>query len=399
MSFTTRFAVLALALITAVQGGPLVNIKSTTAEKVPNGYIVSLKPGARLNAHRDILRNFARGDSDVKYEWPNLNAIAGKFSDEALQAFRESDDVAAIEHDTIGGVDAIVTQTGAIWNLQRISQVPKLTSNDTNARNYNYTYDDSAGEGVDIYVIDSGIQLNHTEFGGRASWGKTFGGYGDNEDGLGHGTHVSGTAAGATFGVAKKANLTAVRVLDDNGAGVVSDTIAAVDWVTEQATTVTHRPSIGTISLHFSPSDVLDAAVTNAINAGVHITASAGNAASLSSTQSPARAEAIITVGAANILDAKSTYSNYGPGVDIFAPGDNILSSYIGSSNNATEVLSGTSMSTPHVAGLVAYLIGLEGNKPPREVLARLKEFSPDGILTGVPSDTINELANNGANL
>ncbi len=190
MSFRTRFAVLALALITAVQGGPLINIKSTAAEKVPNGYIVSLKPGARLNAHRDILRNFAREDSDVKYEWPNLNAIAGKFSDEALQALRESDDVAAIEHDTIGGVDAIVTQTGAIWNLQRISQVAKLTSNDTNARNYNYTYDDSAGEGVDIYVIDSGashdfhvarvcmlkacagIQLNHTEFGGRASWGK-----------------------------------------------------------------------------------------------------------------------------------------------------------------------------------------------------------------------------------
>ncbi|KAI0760470.1 peptidase 1 [Fomes fomentarius] len=388
MSFSARFAALVLAFVAAVQAGPLVNIKSTHgAQIVPNGYIVSLKPGAALAAHRNILRNFKREDSDVAYEWPSLNAFAGTFSDDALQALRESEDVVAIERDTIGGVDAVVVQTDAIWNLQRISQVAKLTSNSTSARNYNYTYDDSAGEGVDIYVIDTGIHLNHTEFGGRASWGKTFGGYGDNEDGYGHGTHVAGTAAGTTFGVAKKANLKAVRVLDSNGSGRVSDTIAAVDWVTEQATTVTHRPSIGTISLRFSPSDVLDTAVTNAINSGVHITASAGNAASLSSTQSPARAEAIITVGAVSIADRISSYSNYGPGVDIFAPGDNVLSSYIGSSNNETA------------AGLVAYLIGLEGDKPPREVLARLKEFSPDGILTGIPSGTINELANNGANL
>lgn len=157
MSFSARFAALVLAFVAAVQAGPLVNIKSTHgAQIVPNGYIVSLKPGAALSAHRNILRNFKREDSDVAYEWPSLNAFAGTFSDDALQALRESEDVVAIECDTIGGVDAVVVQTDAIWNLQRISQAAKLTSNSTSARNYNYTYDDSAGEGVDIYVIDTG---------------------------------------------------------------------------------------------------------------------------------------------------------------------------------------------------------------------------------------------------
>ncbi|KAI0752522.1 subtilisin-like protein [Daedaleopsis nitida] len=401
MSFRLRLAALALAFVSAVQAGTLgslVQIKAAKGPVVPNAYIVTLKPSAQLSTHRDILRTFQRAESDVKYEWASLHAFAGTFSDDALLALRQSDDVAAIEPDTVGGVDALMTQTDAIWNLQRISQVAKLASNSTTARNYMYTYDDSAGAGVDIYVVDSGVNVNHTEFEGRASWGTSFGGY-PVGDGFGHGTHVAGTAAGKTFGVAKKANIIAVRILSNNGSGQMSDCVAAIDWATQQATTLTFRPSVITISLHFPPSDVLDAAVTNAVNAGVHLTASAGNGASSWDTQSPGRAAAAITVGATDINDEMSYYSNFGAGVDIFAPGDSILSSYIGSSNNETVVMSGTSMSTPHVAGLVAYLVGLEGNKPTSEILARLKEFSPDGILTGVPSDTNNELADNGATL
>lgn len=188
MLFTARLSALVLAIVTAVQAVPLVNIASTTARTKPNGYIVSLKPNARRNVHRSLLSSFAAEDSEVVYEWPELNAFSGTFSESALQALRESGEVAAIEPDTYGGVDELVTQTGAIWNLQRISQVPKLANNDPNALVFNYTYDDSAGAGVDVYVVDTGrfpcandastvanslagIHLTHNEFEGRARWG------------------------------------------------------------------------------------------------------------------------------------------------------------------------------------------------------------------------------------
>lgn len=171
MSFGLRLAALALALVGAVQAGPLVQIKAAKGPVVPNGYIVTLKPSASLAAHRDILRTFKRDESDVKYEWASLHAFAGTFSDDALLALRQSDDVAAIEPDAVGGVDALVTQTDAIWNLQRISQAAKLASTNTTARNYTYTYDDSAGEGVDIYVVDSGMcLLGRLRYGGGRFW-------------------------------------------------------------------------------------------------------------------------------------------------------------------------------------------------------------------------------------
>ncbi|KAI0716852.1 peptidase 1 [Earliella scabrosa] len=400
MLFTARLAALALAFVGAVQASPMVNLASTTGRAKPNSYIVSLKPNAQRNVHRSILSSFALSESEVAYEWPELNAFSGTFSEDALQALRESGEVAAIEPDTVGNADALTTQTGTIWNLQRISQLEKLATDDEYSTIYNYTYDDSAGAGVDVYVIDSGISISHKEFEGRASWGNTFGGDWPETDGLGHGTHVAATVAGKTFGVAKKANVIAVRVLDDDGFGNLSDCIAAVQWVIEQVTTVTHRPSVMTLSLRYDPSDILDAAVTQAIDMGIHVTASAGNANRWSSSQSPARAEAIITVGASDIFDARAIFSNFGPGVDIYAPGANIRSAFIGGpSDNAEMVMSGTSMATPHVAGLVAYLIALEGDKHPHEILTRIKEFGPDGILLDIPADTNNELINNGATL
>ncbi|KAI0760450.1 peptidase S8/S53 domain-containing protein [Fomes fomentarius] len=288
MPLVVRLSALALALVGTVLAGPLVNIKPTQALIMPNGYIVSLKPTTNLAAHRDILHNL-----------PQALRLAG---------------VAAIERDTTEGVDALVTQSDAICNLQRTPETTRLESNDTNTRNYSYTYNDSAGTGVDIYVIDSGVNINHTESDGRASWGKTFGGV-DDVDVYGHGTHV------------------------------------AMTWATEQATTVTLRLSVVTISLHFDPSDVLDAAVTNAVNAVIHLTASADNPAKAWDSQSLGRAEAAFTVGATDINDEMACYSNLGAGVDIFAPGSLVFI------NNSTRVLSGTSVSTPHVVGLATYII------------------------------------------
>ncbi|KZV97046.1 subtilisin-like protein [Exidia glandulosa HHB12029] len=409
-----------VALSLAFVGVPaLLSIAPPNSQTRPNGFVVLLKPeSVSRRVHHDILAPFLSAANDTTtsllYEWPEIDAVAGTFSDAALLALRAATgEVLAIEHDTLGGLDAIVTQEDAPWGLQRISQAARMNRSDDRAVNFRYTYDDAAGRGVDIYIIDTGIMLEHKDFGGRARWGKTFGGYQD-RDGFGHGTHVgeclahhvasilkrwchltAGTAAGTRYGVAKAANPVAVRVMDDKGSGFVSDTIAAVNWAAHQAARVTKKPSVISISLKFDPSDVLDAAVTAAVRAGVHVTVSAGNANADASTQSPARARAAICVGGTQINDTMASFSNTGSLVDVMAPAQHIVSDYIGGVDSTT-VMSGTSMATPHVAGLVAYLISTEGNMSPEDMVKRIKEVAADGVVRGLPAGTSNELVNNG---
>lgn len=391
---------LSLALLRVADAAPsLLSIAPVDGPTRPGGYIVALKEGAVAgrnvsSVHRAILQSFSPAESQIKYEWPALNAFAGTFSDAALLALRTSSEVAAIEHDAIGGADALVTQTDAPWGLRRISQIRKLNSTDYIALNYTYVYDSTAGTGVDIYIIDSGINTAHKDFEGRARWGTTFSGL-SQQDENGHGTHVAGIAAGKRFGVAKAANLVAVRVLTRDGFATTSDAIAAVTWVVNEVAK-TRVPSVINMSLRFPPSEVLDSTVNGAVAAGVHTVVSAGNSATLSDTQSPARAEAAVTVGATDITDNIAYFSNYGSGVDIFAPGQNVMSA-VRYDTTSYILKSGTSQASPHVAGLFAYLIGKSGNAPTFQVLGALKALSPDGILTGIPANTINEIANNGA--
>ncbi|EJD48763.1 peptidase 1 [Auricularia subglabra TFB-10046 SS5] len=384
MLLLTRFAVFALALFGVADAAPsLVSIASRKGSTRPGGYIVTLKEHAVARrsvstVQRSILNSFSASDAQIKYEWPNLNAFAGTFSDAALLALRSSGDVAAIEHDTIGGVSALVTQRDAPWGLQRISQVAPLSSTNVSALDFSYVYDSSAGRGVDIYIVDTGVIVEHHDFEGRARWGAVFGGY-PQGDGRGHGTHVAGTAAGRRFGVAKAANIVAVRVLDDTGNG---RDVAGVDWVISEVAR-TGRPSVINVSLWFFPSDALDAALTAAVNAGIHVAVAAGNFEDEADQYSPSRAPALITVGATTINDAMAQFSNYGAVVDILAPGEDVISALSTNLDGYTS-LSGTSMASPHVAGIVAYLIALEGNKSPAQLLARIKQFSPDGILKSV---------------
>src|SRR5262249_21703510 len=236
-----------------------------------------------------------------------------------------------------------VVQSNATWGLDRIDQasLPLSTT-------YTFT---QTGSGVDAYVIDTGIRFTHSEFGGRAVAGideVTAGGTAADQHG--HGTHVAGTIGGTTFGVAKNVRLISVRVLDATGGGTIAGVTAGVDWVTGDHTT---RPAAANMSLGGGLSATLDAAVRNSIADGVVYCVAAGNAAVNASNVSPADVGEAITVAASDITDHFASFSNFGTVVDLIAPGVNITSAWL-TSDAATNILSGTSMATPHVTGAAA---------------------------------------------
>ncbi|CAE6464843.1 unnamed protein product [Rhizoctonia solani] len=245
------------------------------------------------------------------------------------------------------------------------------------------------GSGVDVYGVDTGIYTAHSSFGGRARWGATYGGYA-NADGNGHGTHTAATAVGNTYGVATSASVIAVKVLSDAGSGAYSDIIAGVNYVVTSAAS-SGRPSIATLSLGGSANSALDSAIATAIGKGIHFTVAAGNSNVDAANTSPARVAAANTIGAVDSSNRKASFSNYGAVLDVWALGVNVLSAWIGSTT-ATNTISGTSMATPFVAGVLALAIGDYGNKSPAELSADLKSHAR-AVVTGAPSGTTNLLA------
>jgi subtilisin family serine protease len=295
------------------------------------------------------MRDIYGGEVERTYQYA-LNGFAAKMSKEQALALSQDPRVAFVEED--GVMTASTTQTGATWGIDRIDQrdLPR-------DGNYNYTF---TGSGVRAYVIDTGIRTTHTQFGGRAS--AVFDAFGGNgQDCNGHGTHVAGTIGGSTYGVAKSALLRAVRVLDCNGSGSTSGVIAGVDWVTNNHIS----PSVANMSLGGGASTSLDTAANNSINSGVTYSIAAGNSNGANAcNESPGRVAAAITVGSTTSTDARSSFSNIGTCVDIFAPGSSITSSWA-TSDTATATISGTSMATPHVVGATAlYLQAFPGSSP-----------------------------------
>ncbi|KAH6908860.1 serine protease [Coprinopsis sp. MPI-PUGE-AT-0042] len=376
-----RFSsIVALAIVMAA---PALAVPTTlkTVERYSGetngGYIVTFKTAAAR-------RNWAQ-----KLKATELNLIEGiasSLDEETLNTLRASEDVASITEDGI--MHTTATQTNAPWGLGRISQAGRLSSQSTTALTYSYTYDDSAGSGVDIYIVDTGVLTTHNQFGGRARWGASF--VGGTSDGNGHGTHCAGTAAGSQFGVAKRANIIAVQVLSAGGSGSTSGIVSGLDYIRQQAA-ASGRPSIVSMSLGGSGNTALDNAIASLTSAGIHAIVAAGNSNANASGFSPARAPSAVTVGASTIADAKASYSNFGALVDVWAPGSNVISSWIGS-DTATNSISGTSMATPHVAGLAAVLISKEGNVSPAALSTKLKSYAVNGVLSGVPSGTVNNL-------
>ncbi|WTK83386.1 S8 family peptidase [Streptomyces sp. NBC_01511] len=251
-----------------------------------------------------------------------------------------------------------------------------------------YTYPDSAGGDTTVYVLDTGVRITHQEISGRASYGWDFV---DNDaiaqDGYGHGTHVATTVAGTTYGAAKKAKIVAVRVLGNNGSGTTAGVIAGVDWITANHV----ASSVANVSLGGGASTTLDDAVRRSIASGVTYSIAAGNSGALASNYSPARVATAVTVGATTRTDAKATYSNYGPTVDIFAPGSDITAGW-NTSDSATYTGNGTSFAAPHVSGAAAiYLTNHPGASPAAVATALVNGATPN-VITGAGAGSPNKL-------
>ena len=307
-----------------------------------------------------------------------INGFSAWMSDDRAVALSDDPRVKFVEQDSI--MTATVTQTNPPWGLDRIGQ-RDLPLN----RTYSYT---STGNGVNAYIIDTGIRITHQQFAGRASVG--FDAVRDGQNGNdcnGHGTHVSGTVGGSTYGVAKSVRLFAVRVLNCSGSGTNSGVIAGVNWVTTNHLS----PAVANMSLGGGASTALDTAVNNSIASGVTYAIAAGNSNTNAANSSPARVAAAITVGATTMTDARSSFSNFGSIVDIFAPGSSILSSY-NTSDTATATLSGTSMATPHVAGVAARILQANPGASPATVRNEIVNTATLNHLSGIPAGTANRL-------
>lgn len=307
-----------------------------------------------------------------------LLGFAASMPASSLQALQKNPNVAYIEPDQVITLSA--SQSPATWGLDRIDQRNLPLSN-------SYTYNNT-GAGVTAYIIDTGILYGHNEFGGRASFGyDAFGGNG--ADCNGHGTHVSGTVGGSTYGVAKGVTLKAVRVLNCSGSGTNSGVIAGVNWVASHH--AAGAPAVANMSLGGSVSSALDTAVNNAINDGVTFAIAAGNSNRNACNYSPARVAAAITVGATTSTDARASYSNYGSCLDLFAPGSSITSAWY-TSTTATNTISGTSMATPHVAGVAALYLQSNTSASPAAVRNAIVNNATTGKVTSAGSNSPNRL-------
>ncbi len=389
-------ACLASACLLAACGGGSDNESNTTAD-AGTAMAAAGKAGAQQGFSRYIVEfksdvdnpsEQARGlaaahGGNVVHSYSHaLKGFAVVLPDAAADAFVE-----AMQHNPHVDhveVDQVVTRTAAqsnpAWGLDRVDQrdLPLNAS-------YSYT---AMGTGVRAYIIDSGIRATHADLGGRVLPGYTAiaDGWGTN-DCHGHGTHVAGTVGGATWGMAKGVSLVPVRVLGCDGTGLISGIIAGIDWMVANAP----RPAVANMSIGAGASSSFDSAVNNAVAAGITIAVAAGNSNADACNSSPARAASAITVGATTSTDARASYSNWGTCLDIFAPGSSITSAGI-ASDTATQVMSGTSMATPHVTGMAALYLQNNPAATPAQVTAALKSAATLNKVVGGGSGSVNAL-------
>jgi subtilisin family serine protease len=369
-------SVLALAACANDEGSPVAApqeaaapLRSAVGRAIEGSYIVVVREGA------DPRSVAAVAGVEPSYVYTAaVNGFAASLNDGQLNALRHNPNVDYVEEDQ--QFDAVVTQSPATWGLDRIDQRSRPLSN-------SYTYNTTAS-GVYAYIIDTGIYASHAQFEGRAS--NVYDALGGNgTDCNGHGTHVAGTVGSATYGVAKKVQLRGLRTLNCSGSGATSGIISAIDWVRVNRV----NPAVANLSLGGGYSSTLNTAITNLSNSGVFVAVAAGNENQAACNVSPASAAAATTVAASTSSDARATYSNYGSCVDIYAPGSSITSTWL---NGGTNTISGTSMASPHVAGVGALYKATYGNAASSTIDSWLKSNSTANVITGNPTGTPNRL-------
>ncbi len=374
-SSVRRPAVVALGVLAALGLSTLTAPAAVAAPEPRARVVVQLQPGG--DPVLESRRAAGSGGGAVSHVYrAAVNGFAGEFSRGAIALLRLNPAVVSVEPD--GVVTAADVQTSATWGVDRIDQ-PALPLSTT------YTYPTSAGAGVTAYIVDTGV-APHIEFGDRLVPGhSTVADDHGTSDCNGHGTHVAGTVAGSTFGVAKKATVVPVRVLDCNGAGSLSAVIAGLDWVAGHH--APGAPAVANVSLGGAVSATLDAAVERVIDDGVTVAVAAGNSNANACDLSPARVPAALTTGAPEQTDRLARFSNYGPCLDLFAPGERITSAWhtgatLTTPGTATNTISGTSMAAPHVAGAAALLLSVTPSLPPATVATRLTDAATTGVVT-----------------
>lgn len=357
---------------------------ASKSDKIAGSYIVTLSDDVTdVAAVANELGIKHKGSLKHVYKSALKGFSIDDLSDEEAALLADDPRVEMIEADQV--MTALTTQTGATWGLDRVDQRPLPLDG-----SYSYTTD---GTGVTVYIIDTGINFGHADFGGRAVTGfdaVTAGGTAT--DCHGHGTHVAGTVGGTTYGLAKKVGLVAIRVLGCTGSGTTAGVIAGIDWVTANRA----LPAAANMSLGGGYSSSLNAAVARSVAAGVVYAVAAGNESGDACLRSPASEPSALTIGATASNDGFASWSNRGSCVDLNAPGVGITSDWIGSTT-ATNTISGTSMATPHVAGAAALYLAANPSATPAQVESAIESNATSGAIVNLPAGTVNLLLYTGS--
>ncbi|KXH55440.1 alkaline proteinase [Colletotrichum salicis] len=373
---------------------------------IPGRWIVTLKSGIDKRdveqhfdwihyTHRRSLHRRQTTGVEKTFAIGNFHAYTGEFDEELLAEIEAKDEVNSLEPDREASLTALTEVGDQPWGLASLSSRTKLASVDVDHQTY--VYDTSAGTGTFAYVLDSGIRISHPDFQGRAIKGTNVWPEVAFDDDFGHGTHVAGTIASLRFGVAKNTTIVDVKTTRV-ASSTVAKVIEALEWSVQNITNTPGRvgKSVINMSLATATSTALNDAVDAATSLGVFVVVGAGNDGKDASTKSPASAPTAFTVGAIDINATKATWSNFGPSVDVFAAGVDVRSTSL--YQDGTELLSGTSVSTPHISGLALYLKGLEGSAldTPAAIGSRIKELATKDILTDAGVGSPNLVAYNG---